>query len=542
MNIKLLLASALVLGASVSSFAQGYKDGIEFYKIGQFDNAKELLERNLDNSSTDKSEAYYYLGQVAFEKGDLTGAKSFYDKGVAANANNAYNYVGQAAVALKNGNESEAENLFKAARKLVKKNPKLETAIARAYYQADAAKYAKDIEKCIKSARKYNAKDPDSYIYEGDTEAAKQAWGDAAGMYELAFTYDPENIEAYVKFANTYFNVNPKMAIEKLEELLAKQPNSALVQRQLAEKYYSDNLGAKAAEQYGEYIKNPNHFAQDELRYAQLLFGAGRYQECYDVTTRLGSATDASANQVFFAKRLKLYSLVSLKKWAEAVEVGRDFFATKVTASTPFQANDYINYASALKENGNAEDAVAAYDTALKLDPKNADLMRGLSESYSDVKDFKNAIKYQQMLVESGAGSSNDIFGLSLAYFNLAVTSTEAAEKADAIAQSKKYLEEVNAKVPGNVQIVNQLARVEKFNDTDAKKGTAVQAYKELVKILDAKQDKTGYERYYISAYNYLANYYMNKKDEATAKMYYEKWLENDPQNEALKKYVSGLK
>ena len=34
----------------------------------------------------------------------------------------------------------------------------------------------------------------------------------------------------------------------------------------------------------------------------------------------------------------------------------------------------------------------------------------------------------------------------------------------------------------------------------------------------------------------------MNKKDEATAKMYYEKWLENDPQNEALKKYVSGLK
>ena len=260
------------------------------------------------------------------------------------------------------------------------------------------------------------------------------------------------------------------------------------------------------------------------------------------MTTRLGWATDASANQVFFAKRLKLYSLVSLKKWAEAVEVGRDFFATKVTASTPFQANDYINYASALKENGNAEDAVAAYDTALKLDPKNADLMRGLSESYSDVKDFKNAIKYQQMLVESGAGSSNDIFGLSLAYFNLAVTSTEAAEKADAIAQSKKYLEEVNAKVPGNVQIVNQLARVEKFNDTDAKKGTAVQAYKELVKILDAKQDKTGYERYYISAYNYLANYYMNKKDEATAKMYYEKWLENDPQNEALKKYVSGLK
>ena len=57
-------------------------------------------------------------------------------------------------------------------------------------------------------------------------------------MYEMAFTFDPENTEAYVKYANTYFFVNPTMAIEKLAEVLAKNPHSALAQRELAEKYY----------------------------------------------------------------------------------------------------------------------------------------------------------------------------------------------------------------------------------------------------------------------------------------------------------------
>ena len=169
---------------------------------------------------------------------------------------NPYNYVGQAAIALKNGGDVKA--LLEKARKLAKKDSKLEMEIARAFYDANPTTYAKDIEKCIKNARKWNADDPDSYIFEADTKADKKDWGNAAGIYELAFDKDPNwgnaagiyelafdkdpnNIEAYVKYANTYFNVNPAMAIERLEELQAKVPGSALVQRELAEKYYADN-------------------------------------------------------------------------------------------------------------------------------------------------------------------------------------------------------------------------------------------------------------------------------------------------------------
>ena len=57
-----VLVSLMLLGGSLSALAQGYKDGIEYYKVGQYDNAKELLMRNLNDASTKKGEAYYYLG------------------------------------------------------------------------------------------------------------------------------------------------------------------------------------------------------------------------------------------------------------------------------------------------------------------------------------------------------------------------------------------------------------------------------------------------------------------------------------------------
>jgi len=185
MKRKFFIASLMLMGASLVTNAQGYKDGIEYYKVDKLDNAKELLERNLNAASTDKAEAYYYLGQIALHQGKVADAAANFEKGIAANAMNPYNYVGQAAIALKNGGNVKA--LLDQARKLSKKDPKLEMEIARAFYDANPTTYAKDIEKCIKNARKWNPDHPDSYIFEADTKADKQDWGNAAGIYELAF-------------------------------------------------------------------------------------------------------------------------------------------------------------------------------------------------------------------------------------------------------------------------------------------------------------------------------------------------------------------
>ena len=541
MKRKFLLASLMLMGVSLVANAQGYKDGIEYYKVDKLDNAKELLERNLNSPSTDKAEAFYYLGQIALHQGKVADAAANFEKGIAANAMNPYNYVGQAAIALKNG--GDVKTLMEKARKLSKKDSKLEMEIARAYYDANPTTYAKDIEKCIKNARKWNADDPDSYIFEADTKADKKDWGNAAGIYELAFDKDPNNIEAYVKYANTYFNVNPTMAIERLEELQAKVPNSALVQRELAEKYYADNLGAKAAEQYGKYINNPNHFAQDEVRYVQLLFFGDKFQQSYDLATNLINKLNPADDKVFYMKRMQLYNLVQLEKWPEAVEAGKSFFANHLPKGSNYEVRDYTDYGQALQTVGMPEEAISAYEKAIELNPGNVDLIRFMGDSYADAENFVKAAEYYQRLVDSGNNKSNDLFTLSNYY--LGVASSEGlddATKADALAKSQKYIDEVDKLVPENVQIVNQKAKIAKFREGDTNTGAALAAYNELLNILEKKENKADYARYYKYAYNYLATYYFGKGDKATAKTYYQKWLEYDPENESLRNYVNSLK
>jgi len=541
MKRKFFIASLMLMGASLVTNAQGYKDGIEYYKVDKLDNAKELLERNLNAASTDKAEAYYYLGQIALHQGKVADAAANFEKGIAANAMNPYNYVGQAAIALKNGGNVKA--LLDQARKLSKKDPKLEMEIARAFYDANPTTYAKDIEKCIKNARKWNPDHPDSYIFEADTKADKKDWGNAAGIYELAFDKDPNNIEAYVKYANTYFNVVPEMAIQRLEELQNKVPNSALVQRELAEKYYADNLGAKAAEQYGKYIKNPNHFAQDEVRYVQLLFFGEKYNESLDLATSLINKLNPADSKVFYMKRMQLYNLVQLQKWPEAVEAGKAFFANAVPQGSSYEVRDYTDYGQALQTAGLPEEAIAAYEKAIELNPNNAELIRFMGDSYADTENFVKAAEYYQRLVDSGNNKSNDLFTLSNYYLGIASTdSLDAAVKADALNKSQKYIDDVDKLVPGNVQIVNQKAKIAKFREGDNNNGAALAAYQELLGILDAKDNKADYARYYKYAYNYMATYYFNKGDKAAAKEYYQKWLEYDPDNESLRNYVKSLK
>ena len=136
---------------------------------------------------------------------------------------------------LKSGDAKGAQEQFKQARNFGKKNAVLLTDIARAYYDADPVAYKKELDKAITDAKKADKTCAAIYILEGDM-LAPNSIGDAVGYYEMAWNYDTQNQfpEAYVKYAQVYFSVNPQFAIQRLQELVQKNPNSALAQRELA--------------------------------------------------------------------------------------------------------------------------------------------------------------------------------------------------------------------------------------------------------------------------------------------------------------------
>ena len=541
MKMKFFFASLLVMGATFAGFAQGISDGIEFYKIGDTENAKTLLDRNM-SSASNIAEAYYYYGQIAFDEGNLSEAQSYYDKAVAANPSYPYSYVGQGAILLKNGNKGAAENLFKQARKLTKKNSKLEIAIARAYYAANPTAYDSQIKKCVKDAQKWNQKDPDSYNFEGDRFSDLQMWGDAAAQYEWAMTYEPSNIEATVKFANTYFKVAPDLAIEKLREIDKTQSASALVQRQIAEKLYEHGDFEEAAQRYGNYITSTvNHFPKDEARYAQLLYVADKFQQAYDVAAKLKTSVPAGSSYSFIADRLMLYSASSLKNWDAAVKVGQEFFGAGNAANAQnYNAQDYIKYATSLDAaGGHAEEAIVAYDKAIELDPNNLDLVRRLAIQYAQAKQFDKAIMYENKVLTNENSVDGDKNAMAEIYIMQAEEAVGDAKTA-ALANAMTYINQALEGKPENLTYLYNKSLIEMQMES-SNTGKALGTMQKLVNVIKSKDDITPYKPTLGYAYSYIALYYYGAKNYSKALDAFTSWQEIDPTNTNIANAIEQL-
>ncbi|MDE7375562.1 MAG: hypothetical protein K2N16_01805, partial [Muribaculaceae bacterium] len=164
MKIKHLLAGAIMC-LGLSAFADGYTDGIDYYKAGQYGNARTLLNRNLNSAGDAQALVHYYLGQIDLIDCNKAEAKANFAKGIKIDPNNAYNYVGLGALALLNGNDKQADEYFNQALKVGKKNNEITVDIARAYFNADPVKYAKDVTKYLDQAHKDSKhNEPSIYI------------------------------------------------------------------------------------------------------------------------------------------------------------------------------------------------------------------------------------------------------------------------------------------------------------------------------------------------------------------------------------------
>ena len=488
MKQKLILSLLASAALCASAQSQGYKDGIEYYKAGQYDNAKTILTKTMDQSGTDKSLALYYLGQVALAQDDKAAAKDYFEKGLAANPDCGYNYVGLGAIDLINGQDSQANDNFKKAQGLAKKDNELIVAIARAYYNADPVKYEKDITKYLDKARKSSKyTEPSIYILEGDMLADTKDWGTAAGKYEMAITYDQDNPEGYVKFANTYFNVNKEFAIEKLTELYNRAPNSALATRELAEKYYQGHYWGKAADLYGKYIQNPNHFPEDKARYSVLLYWGNKYDQSKKVANEI-LAQDPSN---FLMQRMVFLNDAALENNEVAAAEAKAFIEKNPNGR--FSPNDFTTYSEVLAKLGQDSLAVIQYEKAVELDPDNTELLSGLSAAYTKAGSKnskyygKAADTYAKYLSKLDDHKSSDLYDASRRYLNAAATCApeDSVLRKEYAAKGLESINQTIERANPNPSLYQFKARLYIAGNNNHPNQEAIDAYNEMIAILD---------------------------------------------------------
>ena len=532
--------SLFLAAASLTAWAQGQKDAIEYFECGKMEEAKILFERTFNDADANKSKAKYYLGAIALAtENDAAKAKALFDEGIALDPKEGLNYVGLGSIALKNGNAAAAEDHFKQAGDADSKDAEVQAAIAREYFNADPVAYAKQIEKYLKKAKKADKDNPAAYVLEGDMLTAQKKWGEAAGYYEMAIQFDNDDAqEAYVKYADTYFNINPDEAIRKLQELLRVVPNSALAQHEIAEKYYDNHQIPEATAAYGEYIKNPNHFAKDEERYVFLLFADDKFQQAYDESQRLLRINPQS----FLMKRLAFRSKAALKEWQAAADLGAAFMQATPDKNNKFVVSDYTNYGEVLSELGRYDDAIVAYENALKVAPDKVEIYKDLSNAYMGKEDYQASLAaYKSYIDMAEKPSTNDKYTLAGRYLNMVVSKQDP--DGTYFRNGVEIMNEVCNLVPDDYRVFQRRAQLYLAADEESKTGIGVDACKELIRVLDLKpENKTEHASSYIQAYVYLATYYYNSGDIASAKEYYTRWLDVDPTNDALRNYVNSLK
>ena len=530
-------------GMAMTAFAQGgYQDGVDYYNAERFDKAKTILEKTLNDPSTKKAVSYFYLGSLELDNNNVAAASENFNKGVQADPAYGYNYVGLGQIALKNGNKKDAENYFKQALEGNKKDASVMAAIARAYFNVDPTLYAKEIEKNIANAMKVSKnKEAQVYVLQGDMAKASDI-GQAAGFYEQAMVYDEQagnvNPEAYVKYANLYNKVNPDFAIGKLVELNEKLPTSALAQSELAEKYYDGNQFTKAAEQYGKYIKNPNHFQGDEQRYSGLLYFGKKYQESLDVANQVLAADPNNE----YMQRMVMLNKAALKDFAGAEEAAQKLFSH---ANAKFTATDYSTYGDILGELGRPQDAIEAYVKAYEMNPeKNKQMLAEISSMYNDLENDQKAVEYMQKFVDAGDATLNDYFILSNRYKNLGLSLPEGSpERAEAANNGIKNIDLAIEGAANKGPLYRNKATLLMIRDgAENTTPELIDTYKAMIAAYD--EDPANKEKYadaYKMAYTRMGSYYMQQGDNAQAREYFQKVLEMDPENAPVKEVMKKL-
>ena len=430
----------------------------------------------------------------------------------------------------------EAQLLLKGKNK---KNPELVVAIANAYL--DAGKIA-EAQTYLELAKKADNKSAIVSVLEGDIALAKKDAGTACQLYEQALYFDPKYEPAYLKFADVYKAASPSLAIEKLEQLKAVNPNSVLADKKLAEIHYLNNHFDKAAEAYSRFIDSPEATEEDMMKYAFALFLNHKFDKSLEITNK---GLQKNSRHAAF-NRLAMYNYTDMKRYDEAQKAAQAFFNASDKAD--FSYLDYMYFGHLLNAVKKYDESVQQYKKALELDPTKNNLWLEISNAYENGNNYVGAIdafqKYYSSLEADkktpdlqfqlgklyyGQGTQADSLNINAAGRKAALTSADSVFAVIAQAAPDSYL--------GNFW----RARTNSALDPETSQGLAKPYYEAVAALLVSKNDPR-YNSAIIECYSYLGYYYLVANKLPESKEYWNKILAIDPANATAKRALDGIK
>lgn len=430
----------------------------------------------------------------------------------------------------------EAETWLKGKNK---KNPEIVVAIANAYL--DAGKMT-EAQTYLELAKKADNKSAIVSVLEGDMALARKEAGTACQLYEQALYFDSKYEPAYLKFADVYKAASPSLAIEKLEQLKAINPNSVLADKKLAEIYYLNNQFGKAAEAYSRFINSPEATEEDMMKYAFALFLNHKFDKSLEITNK---GLQKNSRHAAF-NRLAMYNYTDMKRYDEAQKAAQAFFNASDKAD--FSYLDYMYFGHLLNAVKKYDESVQQYKKALELDPTKTNLWLEISNAYANGNNYVGAIdafqKYYSSL-DADKKTPDLQFQLGKLYYGKGTLpdslAVDAAARKVALASADSVFAGIAQAAPDSYLGNFWRARTNSALDPETTQGLAKPYYETVVTLLTSKNDPR-YNSALIECYSYLGYYYLVANKLPESKEYWNKILAIDPANATAKRALDGIK
>lgn len=557
MNRKIIFSLLSAFLFVSFAFAQSNERGIDYYRAGLYDAAKIFFTGQTYQSPKDQAESYYYLGLIAFDTDDADQASQYFNKAVETDPRYPFGLIGQGKIALKNENKKAADDLFKKATNLAKKDPSVQTAIAEVYMDAGMEPPAND---ALGKARKINKKYPGIYRVEGDMLAKQKKVGDAASRYGMAITFDERDKIAYLKLARFYKSINPELSLQYLDQLIAIDPNYIPAYAEIGDINYTRGNYGKAIEAYEKFVSIPGVPLKQKSNYAELLYFTDQYEKSLQ---QVDKVLQLDPNNLVMY-RIQAYDNFKLEKYELALQQIQE-----VLRKMPEDKHIFLDYMTLartymkLKQPANAAQALLKAEKTFdaNTEARQIEIYKELIDAYDDAKDYDNAIKaYTKYFEIADHIQPLDYLSLGILYQRKATEyyaklTAEPGDKEALYTDSLNYYvtkgEEAFTKLielrPNNyigylnrANISYLVEAVEHAKTEDKLSGRSKSYFEEAIEIMEANNENGARTRNLIESYDYLSNYYITNDNNPKVIEYSKKILELDPNN-AKAKHILDL-
>ncbi len=414
------------------------------------------------------------------------------------------------------------EKSVKEYTKEFKKNPKALVALGNLFA------VNKNYEKATELANMALAKDShfgDAYLLLGDVEAMQDKGGEAASWYKQCMTMDPKNPQGYISYANVYQKIDPAGSAEALKQLKQVNPDYPY-EAKAGYNYYSNQ---KFEEAYNLFKQtDPNKL--EEYIYVAYAITDYMLNKKDEALTLSESGLQKFAKDATF-HRVALWSAVDLQKFDAALKHADVIMGTDSIKKT---ARDYNYYGMALVGSQQYDKAIEQYQKAYELKNDDPKPLQYISEAYKQKGDEDKALEYNDKYMSKNADASPSDYVKWADIYN-SKAKKGGADKANSVNKAIEIYNAMAAKYPSLKSYADlQAANIAFANELDDK---ALENYQKVIDEVASKQYDEDEKGYLMQAYKNAGYiYWSSKNDLDTAKPYFEKLLQLDPNNSLAKK------